>query len=350
MTASKHKILIIEDNTGMRENIQEILELSNYEVQATPDGLVGIQLARQFKPDLVLCDIMMPNLDGFGVLKIMQQDPHLQSIPLIFLTAKAEKEDFRKGMNLGAEDYLVKPFEDFDLLEVISKKLQKYEDLAKNRTSKTLAGLIEFEHLDRFPKVVDLIQQSPTKAYGKKSKIWSSQEKVNSIFFIEQGILKEGIDTVGDKEFIFEFYGGPGFAGITHLFQGIFHSHCEVVEPATIKAISRKQLEEIILQENLWTSFQHYFSQLCQQHLTRLALNSFGNVREKVAFHLAQLSKKITNQTITLGREDLASYCGIAKETLIRNLTELKEDKVIEIDPQGIKIINIQKLNTLFSV
>ncbi|MBK8956049.1 MAG: response regulator [Saprospiraceae bacterium] len=117
----KSKILIIEDNNEMRENIQEILELSNYEVYAASDGLLGVQAARAHKPDIILCDIMMPNLDGFGVLKILQQDPALQTIPLIFLTAKAEKEDFRKGMNLGAEDYLIKPFDDADLLEVIQK-------------------------------------------------------------------------------------------------------------------------------------------------------------------------------------------------------------------------------------
>lgn len=347
--STKYKILVIEDNAGMRENIQEILELSQYEVQSAADGLEGIQMARQFKPDLVLCDIMMPNLDGFGVLKIMQQDSTLQTIPLIFLTAKAEKEDFRKGMNLGAEDYLVKPFEDVDLLEVIEKKLQKYRELARTRTSKTLAGLIEFNQLDQYSSVVNLINQSPSREFGKKSKLWTQNEKVNSIHYVESGLLKEGIDTVGAKEFIFEFYTGPGFAGVNHLFQSVFHSHCEVIEPAHVKSISRKQLEEIIIQENLWTSFQHYFSQLCQDHLSRLAINSFGNVREKVAFHLQLLRDKLNSNCIQLGREDLASYCGIAKETLIRNLTKLKEDKVIEIDTHGIHILNAQKLNALYS-
>ncbi len=121
---SKSKILLIEDNAEMRENLTEILELAEYEVKSAEDGLIGIQYARQFRPDIILCDIMMPNLDGFGVLKIIQQDESLKHLPFIFLTAKSEKEDFRKGMNLGAEDYLVKPFEDSDLLQIVENKLK----------------------------------------------------------------------------------------------------------------------------------------------------------------------------------------------------------------------------------
>lgn len=345
---NKRKILIIEDNHEMRENISEILELSNYEVYSAADGLLGIQEARKVKPDIILCDIMMPNLDGFGVLKILQQDPIMQTIPLIFLTAKAEKEDFRKGMNLGAEDYLIKPFDDVDLLEVIEKKLHKYQELSKNRTSRSLAGLIQFEKLENYSKVKVLIESIESKEYGKKSKIWTTDEKVNSIYFLESGMLKEGIETVGGKEFVFEFHTGPGFAGITHLFQNNYHSYCEVIEPSMIKTISRKSLEELILSENLWTSFQHYFSAQCQQHLARLAVNSFGNVREKVAYHLYTLYLKLNQSSIHLSREDLASYCGIAKETLIRNLTELKDEKVIQIDSEGIHILQPQKLNALF--
>lgn len=345
---TKSKVLIIEDNNELRENISEILELSNYEVLSAADGLLGIQEARKSKPDIILCDIMMPNLDGFGVLKILQQDPQLQSIPFIFLTAKAEKEDFRKGMNLGAEDYLIKPFDDVDLLEVIEKKLHKYKELARNRSNRTLTGLIEFEKLESYPKVKSLIDSTEAKEYGKKSKLWTPDEKTNSIYYIQSGMVKEGIETVGGKEFIFEFHTGPGFAGLTHLFQNNYHSYGEVIENSIIHTISRKTLEEIILQENLWTSFQNYYSAQCQQHLSRLAVNSFGNVREKVAFHLYTVYLKLNQATILMSREDFASYCGIAKETLIRNLTELKDEKIIQIDSDGIHILQPQKLNALF--
>lgn len=162
------KILVIEDNSEMRENISEILELSNYSVVSAKDGMEGVKSAREHKPDLILCDIMMPNLDGFGVLKIIRQEEALKTIPFIFLTAKAEKEDFRKGMNLGAEDYLIKPFEATDLLDVIAGKLDKFQNLIKFRGGRLLGGMIDFNLLQDQPKVNEILGNHKIKELGKK--------------------------------------------------------------------------------------------------------------------------------------------------------------------------------------
>src|SRR6185436_13315255 len=99
------KILLIEDNQDVRENTSEILQLANYIVFTAENGKVGVELAHQEKPDLIICDIMMPELDGYGVLHILNKTPDTATIPFIFLSAKSEKSDFRKGMNLGADDY-----------------------------------------------------------------------------------------------------------------------------------------------------------------------------------------------------------------------------------------------------
>ena len=119
------KILIIEDNNDVRENLAEILELSGYDVSAAENGKVGVEAALGDVPDLILCDIMMPELDGFGVLRILSKNPKVASVPFIFLTAKAEKEDFRRGMGLGADDYITKPFDDVELLDTIEMRLKK---------------------------------------------------------------------------------------------------------------------------------------------------------------------------------------------------------------------------------
>jgi CheY-like chemotaxis protein len=119
---AKERIVVIEDNKDMRENLSEILELSGYEVKTAPNGKAGLELIHQFTPDLIICDIMMPELDGYGVIHILQQNSNTANIPFIFLTAKVEKSDFRKGMNLGADDYLTKPFEDIDLLNAEVKR------------------------------------------------------------------------------------------------------------------------------------------------------------------------------------------------------------------------------------
>jgi CheY-like chemotaxis protein len=125
------KILVIEDNLEMRENTAEILELASYEVITAENGKEGIEKALDMKPDLIVCDIMMPEMDGYAVLYALTKIPSVSTTPFIFLTAKADKTDFRKGMNLGADDYVTKPFDDMELLNAIETRLKKSEFLKK---------------------------------------------------------------------------------------------------------------------------------------------------------------------------------------------------------------------------
>src|SRR5687768_6557413 len=121
------KILLIEDNPEVRENTSEILSLANYDVLVAENGKIGVDIAQRQRPDLIICDIMMPELDGYGVLHILSKNEETAGIPFIFLSAKAEKADVRKGMDLGADDYLTKPFDDTDLLNAIEARLKKFE-------------------------------------------------------------------------------------------------------------------------------------------------------------------------------------------------------------------------------
>ncbi|MFP4299847.1 MAG: response regulator transcription factor [Spirulinaceae cyanobacterium] len=117
------KILVIEDEPQIRDNIRQILEMSDFEVAIAQDGEQGLQLAHSEHPDLIVCDIMMPKLDGHATLTKLRQDEKTAKIPLIFLTAKSELADYNEGMALGANDYLVKPFEMLELLSVVEKNL-----------------------------------------------------------------------------------------------------------------------------------------------------------------------------------------------------------------------------------
>src|SRR6478609_4319613 len=127
-----NKILVIEDNKEVRENIAEILELSNYEVITAKDGKQGVELALNELPDLIVCDIMMPVLDGYGVLHLLNKHIETYGIPFIFLTAKSEKTDLRKGMEMGADDYLTKPFDGIELLNAIEIRLKKSESIKQH--------------------------------------------------------------------------------------------------------------------------------------------------------------------------------------------------------------------------
>lgn len=125
------KILVIEDEPGVRENLAEILALAQYEVVTAIDGVQGVEYARQERPDLIICDVMMPQMDGFEVLETLQADPELAAIPIIFLTALTDLDNLRTGMDLGADDYLTKPFEINDLLSSISSRLRKRQSLTQ---------------------------------------------------------------------------------------------------------------------------------------------------------------------------------------------------------------------------
>src|SRR5450631_3214759 len=134
------KILLIEDNDDIRENTAEILELSNYKVIVAENGKIGVEKAIQHTPDLIICDIMMPVLDGYGVLHAIHKNEAIKNTPFIFLTAKTERGDFRKGMELGADDFITKPFDGTELLNAVDSRLKKM-DMLKQELIPGLEGL-----------------------------------------------------------------------------------------------------------------------------------------------------------------------------------------------------------------
>ena len=118
-------ILVIEDNNEIRENTAEILELAGYKTITAENGRQGVDLALKNKPDVIVCDIMMPELDGYGVLHLLRKNAGTESVPFIFLTAKTERSDFRKGMEMGADDYITKPFDENELLSAVELRLKQ---------------------------------------------------------------------------------------------------------------------------------------------------------------------------------------------------------------------------------
>ena len=126
------KILVVEDNIDVRENILDLLDAENFHVVSADNGRIGLELANKEVPDLIICDVMMPGLDGYGVLSRLRQNPVTATIPFVFLTAKSAKNDFRQGMKLAADDYLTKPFTSDELLETIKCRLEKQFTMNQN--------------------------------------------------------------------------------------------------------------------------------------------------------------------------------------------------------------------------
>jgi DNA-binding NarL/FixJ family response regulator len=173
-------ILVIEDEPEMRRNLLTILKLENFKSTGAENGQVGIELARQHKPDIVLCDVMMPGLDGYGVLQALRDDPATATIPFIFLTAKGEKPDIRAGMNLGADDYLTKPVSKSDLLNAIQARLRRKEQHAQQEFKPNFTSWEPLLTLGLTPRVAEVL-------------LWVAQGKTNADIAIILGISESTV-------------------------------------------------------------------------------------------------------------------------------------------------------------
>lgn len=171
---SQVKILIIEDHAAMRDNLRLMLEMEGYSVLWAGDGARGLEVAHRHSPALILCDVMMPNLDGYGVLQALRADPVTATIPFVFLTAKGEKLDQRMGMNLGADDYLVKPVARADLLAGIAARLQRQH----HHEARAHAQLSEIKFKPDFSsaKPLESLGLSPRES---EVLLWIAQGKAN---------------------------------------------------------------------------------------------------------------------------------------------------------------------------
>jgi len=184
------KILVIEDEPEMRRNITALLRFQNYEPIAAENGRAGIETARREKPDLILCDVMMPELDGYGVLQALQADTSLARTPFIFLTAKGEKDDLRSGMDLGADDYLTKPVANADLVRAIEARLRRSEMQAKGEFKPDFSSSAPLEKLGLTPRAAEAL-------------LWLAQGKTNSdiatILGITESTVKKHVQEMFEK-------------------------------------------------------------------------------------------------------------------------------------------------------
>jgi DNA-binding NarL/FixJ family response regulator len=184
------KILIIEDEPEMRRNIATVLRFEKYEALVAENGRAGLELARKAKPDLILCDVMMPQLDGYGVLQALREDAELSLIPFIFLTAKGEKDDLRSGMNLGADDYLTKPVAKADLLRAIEARLRRSEQHNKREFKPDFSSFEPLLKLGLTPRAAEAL-------------LWVAQGKTNqdigTILGISESTVKKHMLEIFEK-------------------------------------------------------------------------------------------------------------------------------------------------------
>ena len=347
------KILVIEDNDEVRENLQEILELSGYEVVASPNGKAGVETAVDFQPDLIICDIMMPELDGFGVLNILSKRHNTSDIPFIFLTAKSENADFRRGMNLGADDYITKPFYKDELLQVIEMRLNKSERM-KARYQPSEEGLHAFINEARgYDELKKLSQDRKKKTFAKKTLLFEEGDYPRYLYFVNQGKIKVFKTNEYGKEYIINICTAGDFLGYVDLIQDSnYHESAAALEDAEVSLIPREDfLKLIYANRDVSARFIKMLANNIAEQEDQLLNLAYDSVRKRVATALLKVYDKYVqdgkSSPLQILRDDLARIVGTAKESVIRMLTEFKDDGYISIEEGRISILEKEKLENM---
>ncbi len=347
----KNKILVIEDNQDVRENLSELLVLSGYDTVTAANGKEGVKAALRDSPDLILCDVMMPELDGYGVLRILSKNPGSLHIPFIFLTAKTELADVRRGMTLGADDYITKPYDDVSLLDTIEMRLSKRKAASDPAAhGGALINLLTDKQL--YEALPNHFKEGESRLIRKKDLLYAEGQTCRNIFLLKSGrAIASKIDDYS-KEVITHLYSPPMMIGVSSAFSG--QRYMETVKVFEDVEVIPVKTDEFIHFTLTHPGAAYYFlHQISLDQLKadeKLLLQAFGSVRMKLASTLIDLYasyEKSNKATLSISREDLANMAGTAKETIIRCLSEFKEEGLIGIHGSDIIIDSVQKLNEL---
>lgn len=346
-------VLVIDDNNDIRENTAEILELAGYKTFTAENGKRGVEVAMREKPAVIVCDIMMPELDGYGVLHLLRKNVDTQNIPFIFLTAKTERSDFRKGMEMGADDYITKPFEDIELLNAVEVRLKKTEILGQQYNA-TPQGLTQFlKDVKDSGLVQKLSEQYDVETYDRKQMLYQEGKRPRFLYYLMKGKVKAFKMHEDGKEYITNLYSEGDFIGYTALIEEInYDDSASILEDAEVMHIPKEDFLQMVYGDiSIASKFIHIMTQNVKEKEERLLNLAYSSLRKRVAKALVSIVEKfhIKEQVnpIEISREDIAQYVGTATESLIRTLSDFKAEKLIEIRSGKIIVNNVEKLKNL---
>ncbi|MBK5210303.1 MAG: response regulator [Flavobacteriaceae bacterium] len=349
------KVLLIEDDIVVRENTAELLELANYKVFTAANGKIGVAEAKKQLPDIILCDIMMPELNGYGVLQILSKEYGTKHIPFIFLSAKTDRKDIRKGMDMGADDYITKPFDESELFSAIESRLARVAIIKENQEN-TVKNELDFSEnqLKTLNQLKNFFTYNVEEfSFVPGEIIYNEGDNSNFVFLVNEGIVKTfKIDEQG-KELVTGLHKEDDFFGFTSFSNNIaYQESAAAIEKVKVSRLLKSEFKNI-LQKNPEVTFEliDYITDNVSEIKDQLLQMAYSSVRKKTANTILQFSekmKKINNETPKISRTDLAGIAGIATETFIRTLSDFKRDGLIDIEGRSIKILNIEKLKKVF--
>lgn len=344
------RILLIEDNLDVRETTAELLELEGYDVISAENGKIGVEKALQYLPDLIVCDVMMPIMDGYEAFEKISNNCKTSHIPFIFLTAKAERSDIRKGMKMGADDYLTKPFQPNELNEAIEVRLKRHDFLRKE-FSKDVNGVNDF--LNDASKYLDyerISKKYRVKHYEVKDIVFKENKNARYLFFIKSGMIKTYKFTDSGKEFLTGVHNEEKFIGQLSLLhpRGKYLETAEVLHNAEIYEIPKSDFINLLYgTQEVSQKFIEIISNNLIEFQQQLADMAYATVKQRVARTLLSLHNKGVikdgiSEGVDMAREDFAGLVGIATETAIRSLSKLRDQGIIAMG-DGRRIIILDK-------
>jgi DNA-binding response OmpR family regulator len=351
------KILLIEDDIILRENTAELLELSNFNIITASNGKIGLDLAKRELPDIIVCDIMMPELDGYGVLEALSKTESTKYIPFIFLSAKTERQDVRRGMDLGADDYITKPFNEDELISAIESRLAKAAILKDLREKEFNVALTTKEPEDELRSLNDLKNffddNGERFSFKKGDIVYEEGHNSNYIYLIGKGVIKcHKLDEQG-KELTTALHKEDDLFGYTSFTQNIpYQETATAIKDSELVGVSKNELKNI-LDSNHKVTLE--LIQLLTDDISgvkdQLLQMAYSSVNKKTATTILMFAEKLNKKPedpIKISRNDLASVAGIATETLIRTMSSFKKQGLIEIDGRNIKILDLEQLKNIY--
>ena len=347
------KVLLIEDDTVLRENTAELLELSDYEVLTAANGKIGLDRAKETKPDIIICDIMMPVLDGYGVLEGLSKHHDTKFIPFIFLSAKTERQDVRKGMDLGADDYITKPFSEDEIISAIESRIAKAAILKDERESSQNNSANTENELRTLNDLKNFFDDNGTLlSYSKNDVIYKEGQNSNCIYLVLKGVVKCYKFDENGKELTTALHKEDDLFGYTSFTQNIpYRETATAMKDVEMVGVSKTELKDV-LDKNHKVTLE--VIQLLTDDITgvkdQLLQMAYSSVQRKTASTILRFAEKINSKPedpIKISRNDLASVAGIATETLIRTMSDFKKKGLIEMEGRNIKVLDLQKLQDI---
>jgi CRP-like cAMP-binding protein len=347
------KIVLIEDDLIIRKSTVEILELAGYKVYTSLNSKEGIKQVKEKKPDIILCGISMSELNGFEVFRILNRIPKTAKIPFIFLSSSDKKDEMRKAMSLGADDYLAKPFREIDLLDAIQTRINKHKAFKGLLSEKNYTQQISNEM-----PLKDFNINKIKKIYLKNEVIFKENDFVDYIYYILKGKVKRVKTDSHGKEFLNDIHTKGDFFGYLNFFKSKESKHKRTaiaVEETELALIPKKDFNLALNQnKDIALIFIKNLSGNVLDKEDRLIQLAYSPVRERVANVIIKLKKEDNINTkdlelLKISRNDLANIVGTSKESLIRTLSEFKKEKIIDTGRDVITILNKNELYKIAS-